>query len=317
MPSSADEPWEEFGRGIYCWTLQTYLHLRQNDYPCRLVDQLPQEGIVLAHRDSLPYELKPNPSTLLVCIKADRDPHPYAQVHLVQNPEECKSVRNSYYIPLWPQPGLIPREASREHKVENVAYMGLRYNLTPELKSEKWLKELEQLGLNWQIRPRHLWHDYSDVDIVLAVREFGRSHQHLWKPATKLYNCWHAGVPAVLGAESAFQAEREGPYDYFEVTSAEEAIQALKQLKQDSTLFEKVIQNGFLRSHEKSKEAIIDLWQQSIENYLVPQYNKWQEAPSWQHSYYLGSCFVRIKLDAIVNRLNTWTAETASQKNAH
>jgi len=129
MPNSANEPWEEFGRGIYCWTLQTYLHLNQNNYPCQLVNQLPQEGIVLAHRDSLPYELKPGNNMLLVCMKADRDPHPYAQVHIVQNPNECKFVRNSIYIPLWPQPGLIQRNSNRGHEVKNVAYMGLRYKI--------------------------------------------------------------------------------------------------------------------------------------------------------------------------------------------
>jgi hypothetical protein len=41
----------------------------------------------------------------------------------------------------------------------------------------------------------------------------------LAQTAIKLYNCWHAGVPAVLGAESAFRANRRSDLDYLEVQS--------------------------------------------------------------------------------------------------
>ncbi len=303
MPNSADEFWEEFGRGIYCWTLQTYLHLRKNDYPCRLVDQLPQEGIVIAHRDSLPYELKPNSSTLLVCIKADRDPHPYAQVHLVQNPEECKTIKNSYYIPLWPQPGLIPREPARGHKVENVAYMGLRYNLAPELQSQQWVEGLKALGLNWQIRPRHLWHDYSDVDVVLAVREFGNSHQHLWKPATKLYNSWHAEVPAVLGCESAFRSEGKKEFDYFEVKTPEEAVRTLERLKETPQLYQRIIENGKIRSQEKTKERVKEVWKRILAQEIVPQYKAWNLSPRWKQDIYIKKCIANIRISGLKRRL--------------
>ena len=38
------------------------------------------------------------------------------------------------------------------------------------------------------------------------------------KPPSKLFNSWLAGVPAVLGHESAYRAERRSDLDYIEVS---------------------------------------------------------------------------------------------------
>ena len=42
-----------------------------------------------------------------------------------------------------------------------------------------------------------------------------------------------AGVPALLGCESAYQAERRNEYDYFEVHSADEVLETLLRLRGD------------------------------------------------------------------------------------
>ncbi|HEY9747234.1 MAG TPA: hypothetical protein V6C63_00930, partial [Allocoleopsis sp.] len=47
MPETADTYWVGFRRGVYCWTLQTYLRLQASGFPCQLVDTLPDEGIIL------------------------------------------------------------------------------------------------------------------------------------------------------------------------------------------------------------------------------------------------------------------------------
>jgi len=303
MPKSANEPWEKFGQGIYCWTLQTYLRLKENGFPCQLVNTLPNEGIVLAHRDSLPYKLKPSKKHLLVCLKADRNPHPYAQFHIVQNPIETHNLSNCAYVPLWPQPGLIKRKSSRRTQVRNVAYMGISYNLAPELKGEVWKEALENLDLSWQIRPRNTWHDYSDVDIVLAVRSFQHKDEYLWKPATKLYNCWHAGVPAILGTESAFRAERQGELDYIEVDSLEKTLDALKELKENPDLYQAIIENGKVRSREKSIDAIVEIWKNTFQKVLFNKYENWCEQSNLQRSVYTLKCFTNIKLNAAKERL--------------
>jgi hypothetical protein len=303
LPRSADKPWEKFGKGIYCWTLQTYLHLQASGFPCHLVDTLPEAGIVLAHRDSLPYELRPSGKVLLVCLKADRNPHPYAQCHIVQNPEEEKLLSESIYLPHWPQPGLIKRLASRGSQVKNVAYMGISFNLASELKDAAWKETLKQLGLDWQIRPREAWHNYSDVDVVVAIRSFQESHAYSWKPATKLYNCWHAGVPAILGPESAFRSERQGELDYLEVSSLEETIAALMELKESPDFYQAIVRNGEIRSQEKSKEQIVHLWITSIQQFLFNQYEDWCSKSAFQQTMYIYNCFSKIKANAARERI--------------
>jgi hypothetical protein len=304
FPESPNEPWKGFSYGIYCWTLQTYLHLREQNFPCQLVDALPDKGIVVAHRDSFPYGLKPASDLLMVCIKADRNPHPYAQAHIVQNPEESKFLPNAFYIPLWPQPGLIKRDPKRGCRVENVAYMGITHNLASELQAQDWQDRLQQIGLNWQIRPRAAWHDYSDVDVVLAVRNFDNQDPFYWKPATKLYNAWHARVPAVLGRESAFRAERKGELDYFEVKTPDEALKALKQLKEDPQLYQSIVVNGKMRSQEKSQTRVKQIWQETLTQKLIPQYEAWCHSPGWKQSLYIGKCFANIRLHGFKRRLS-------------
>jgi len=160
--------------------------------------------------------------------------------------------------------------------------------------------------LNWHIRPRHLWHDYSDVDVVLAVRDFDHSRQnrHLWKPATKLYNAWHARVPAVLGCESAFRAERKDKLDYFEVKTPDEAFNALKQLKEDPQLYRSVVKNGEARSQEKSRTRVKQIWQEILTQYLIPQYEAWSHSPRWKQSLYISKCFTSVRLNGLKSRLS-------------
>jgi hypothetical protein len=73
-------------------------------------------------------------------------------------------------------------------------------------------------GLAWRLVPRQHWHDYSDVDVVVAVRSFDHND-----PPSKFHNAWHAGVPAVL-RESAYQANRKRDLDYLEVSSADDVM---------------------------------------------------------------------------------------------
>ena len=302
MPEQPDVYWEQFGKGIYCWTLQTYLYLKADGFPCNLVGTIPDEGIVIAHRDSFPYELRPTPKVLMVCIKPDRNPHPYAQLQVVQNPQDAKKLKNSYYIPLWRQAGLIPRHPERGDRFENIGYFGISFNLAPELKAASWSKPLEELGLNWEIIPKNRWHDYSNVDAVVAVRNF-QKQDYTKKPATKLYNAWHAGVPAILGKESAFQAERKNEFDYFEVGSVDDAINVLKRLKDDSQLSQNCRKNAKYRSQETNPQNTIKQWRIFLTTIATPTYYKWVNAPKWQKQLYKQKCFLNMKIDALKIKL--------------
>ncbi|MDJ0514853.1 MAG: hypothetical protein QNJ74_00880 [Trichodesmium sp. MO_231.B1] len=302
MPEKPDVYWEKF-QGIYSWTLQTYLYLKADGFPCTFVGTIPDEGIVIAHRDSFPYELRPTSKVLMVCIKPDRNPHPYAQLQVVQNLQEAKKLRNSYYITVWRQPGLIPRNPERGDRFENIGYFGISYNLAPELKTASWSKQLEELGLNWEIMPKNRWYDYSNIDAVVAVRNF-QKQDYTNKPASKLYNAWHAGVPAILGKESAFQSQRKNEFDYFEVSSVEDAITVLKRLKDDPQLCQKMRENGKYRSQETNPQNMVKQWRNFLIDVAVPEYQRWCLASRWSQQLYLQRCYLLIKFNAFKRKLN-------------
>lgn len=276
---------------MYAWTLQSYLWLRAY-WPCQLTDRLPDTGIVLVHRNALRAGLIPvSPSRLLVCMQGDLPPYPQAQLQLVQNP-----TQRGYFLPHWPQPGLIPRDRNRGDRFENLAFFGHQDNLTGL--GTDWPQRLEKLGLRWQprvsqnrwdasagVHPR--WHDYSDIDAVVAVRSWRR--QDRWrtrsyghKPATKLYNSWLAGVPAILGAEAAYRAERQSDWDYLEVQNPEDLWTALVRLKQDPDLRQGMVRQGQRRSPAVHPESVVQHWLAFFQQVALPAYDRWASRPLWR-----------------------------------
>lgn len=85
------------------------------------------------------------------------------------------------------------------------AIWGRSFNLSCEL--DNLGDELSKLGLKWKVIPKEGWHDYREIDVVVALRPKS-TKKHFCKPATRLYNAWIAGVPAILPNESAYFFER-------------------------------------------------------------------------------------------------------------
>ncbi|MCL1463324.1 hypothetical protein [Argonema galeatum] len=310
MPDSAETFMPGFSGGVYAWTLQTYLRLKADGFPCELVGTMPAEGIVLAHRDSLPIDLQPGPRLLIVCLLADKERHLYAQFHIVSNREEkmlkkSGTIWQSYYMPHWRQPGLIPRNSARGDRFENVAYFGHERNLAPELKEPSWHKQLNELGLHFQVVDRLRWNDYSDVDAILAVRSFN-NQDYTSKPATKLFNSWHAGVPAILGRETSFQTERQSELDYIEVTSLNDVLAVLKRLRDDKEWRHAMVENGFRRAEETQPEMVVKRWRSFITEVAVPAYERWCNASNWTRQSLLQRQFISLKIIRMKNRLHSW-----------
>jgi hypothetical protein len=277
------------------WTLQTYLYLNDYGFPCQLVDTLPDAGIVVSHRDYLEDTFQPPAKLLLVCLRADVDRHPYAQLHVVQNPYQAipkglMTLWESHFIPHWPQPSIIPRDPGRGDTFENVMFLGNAVNLVPEFQDPIWYQELNQLGLKFKTKLSHdQWHDYSDTDVVLAIREFGQTNHWRGKPASKLYNAWHAGVPSILGYESSFQAEKKNELDYLEATSLSEVIAALRRLKEDQSLRVAMVEQGRTRALETSPDTMVKRWQEFLTTVAVPSYHDWCSKPAWQQQAFFST----------------------------
>ena len=158
MPVNQISPWSGFSRGCYAWTLQTYLYLKESGFPCQLVKEIPEEGIVISHRDFLDDEIKPTNNLLLTCLQADCGRHPYAQAHIVQNPLQTqhKYLRLSekylypgkiYFMRHWPQLGLIPRNLDRQDRFEHLAYFGRKANLDSYFFSDDWNKFIQSQNI--------------------------------------------------------------------------------------------------------------------------------------------------------------------------
>ncbi|NJN38789.1 MAG: hypothetical protein HC790_08765 [Acaryochloridaceae cyanobacterium CSU_3_4] len=143
IPEQPNTYWCNFNQGItpgvYAWVIQTYQYLKADGLNCELVGEIPLEGIIFAHRKSLPDDFKPNEKSLIVCLKAESSAHPYAQVHIVGNERDMDFETmilgdrylypgDKYYIPHWPQPGLIPRDINRGNRFENIAFFGESQN---------------------------------------------------------------------------------------------------------------------------------------------------------------------------------------------
>lgn len=319
-PNSIPQKAEELrpANVLQTWILQTYLRLQESGFTCQLVGTMPEEGIVVAYRYSLPYESKPTPNVLWVCVKGDQNPHPYAHIHVVQNHREVEapalqiqSVKEDryllagqrFYLPHWPQAGVIPRDPARGDRFENVVYFGVSYNLAPELRAPEWKAQLETMGLHWRVEQhRHLWNDFSEVDVIVAVRSFDRQSNYPWKPASKLYNAWNARVPAILGPESAFQGERKSELDYIEVKSDRQAIAALQRLRDDKQLRQDMVENGKQRAVEIAPENLAKRWRNFLVDICVPAYENWRTASNWNRQWFFMGRYLAIKW----NRIEQW-----------
>ena len=297
IPKDPDADWSGFGFGPYVWTIRTYLELSRAGFHCQLTSTVPEEGILLAHRECLSAidgffkeRVISNKKLFVVDISADLQLYQQANLHIVQNMQQERFYSECFYMRHWPQPALIKRNLNRGDKFENVVFFGNRKNLIPELKAPEWRNELIRLNLNWLEKDQrfdHLdinsyseksnWSNYSDVDAVVAIRGFTSKNQYSFdhKPASKLFNAWIAGVPAILGKESAYVYERKSEFDYLEVNSIEECIVCLKLLKNDIGLRRKMLANGFERAKEVSANSTVLKWIDLLENVIIPKYNSW------------------------------------------
>ncbi|HXO19088.1 MAG TPA: glycosyltransferase, partial [Thermoanaerobaculia bacterium] len=229
-------------------------------------------GVVVFHARDARALLRRRPhlrDATLVGIRADNREPLIADFEVVQNGCFADS-RRRFFIPFWPQPGLLPRHPGRGTAIARAAFKGFNANLHPDFRSPAWKDFLAARGIEWQVDSVEFagaatdiqgtsWADFRAVDLILAVRpQTGRRWTS--KPASKLYNAWHAGVPALLGPEAAFRELRRSPLDYLEVASRAEAQSAVDRLLADPGLYRAMVDNGRARAVDFTAEAILPKW---------------------------------------------------------
>ncbi|MFQ3577571.1 MAG: hypothetical protein SNJ52_00985 [Verrucomicrobiia bacterium] len=264
-----------------CWIYQTYLILSKAGLPVELTTTLPAQGIVVALSGSFEDRWQPPTGLFFVGIAADYHPHPQAHWHIVQNGRQARYVPHSTYIPLWPHPNLIPRDASRGDRFERAAFFGDPQNLAAEIRSHEWAASLQHLSeVEFQIRRADQWHDFHDVDCAIAIRSLDRNPHH-HKPPTKLFNAWLAGVPFIGGADSAYRAERASPWDYLIATTPAELMLHIQTLKRDAGLRAKMREIAAIRSQGCSRESLALRWQRLLTEQIPLEAERWRNSPAW------------------------------------
>ncbi len=274
-----DRDWRELQTGERAWILQTWLRLRRAGHPVEISSDAPEDGLVVFHAKQakdLLRQLRQRSrlgDAILVGVRADNREPLIADFEILQNgffadPQSQGRTRRRFHMPHWPQSGLVPRDPARAERIERIAYKGFAANLHPDFRTPAWTGFLAQEGIEWVLdavafdgrNRRELdWPDFRAVDLALAVRPAERK-QRRSKPATKLFNAWLAGVPALLGPELAFQELRRSERDYLEVTSVAEAREAVLRLRRDPELYRAMVENGLRRGAECSHEALVPRW---------------------------------------------------------
>ncbi len=302
VPSDPDRDWSGFGFGIYTWTIQTYLRLVQSGFECKLVSSVPSEGILIAHREclssingSFKEVIKPTNKLYVVNMSADLGLYSYANLHIVQSCYQSTNYNNCHFVPHWPQPGIIHRDPTRSATFKNIAFLGNNKNLAPEFKSTEWCDEIKKLNLNFIMMDQKfsfdnpesyfttgIWNNYSEIDAIVAVRKFNVAPHYcaLNKPASKLYNAWLSGVPAIIGRDYQCNQERKSEFDYVEVDNVSETIMALRKMKDDYQYRKALVQNGLRRSEEVKADMTVDKWKTLFIEEIIPDYNRWIEKSS-------------------------------------
>lgn len=263
-----DVDWPDLRRAREVWIIQTWNRLRRAGYAPTMSDQAPAGGIVVYHKEDQRLLLRRLPAgarPVLVGVRADFRSCDAADFEVLQNGYYADE-RRAFAMPHWPQPGLLPRDPGRGDRIERISYKGYVGNLSAEFRSERWRAFLHGQGMVFEddailddasdhpILTR--FHDYREVDLVLAVRPGATTH----KPASKLVNAWHAGAPALLSPDYPFEELRQSPLDYLAVSDLAQAEAAVLRLKQEPGLYRAMIEHGRERARAYTFQTITARW---------------------------------------------------------
>lgn len=198
---------------------------------------------------------------------------------LLQNDVAPTSATQAY-VPYWPVPGIIPRDAAR-NGIKRVAYAGRigSNNLDLALRGKDG-----PLGpLDLAIIPPDQWHDLSQVDLLIAIRDFsGATHDN--KPPSKLFNSWIAGIPLIGGTDSAFSSVGRPGKDFIRVESEAEFSTVLERLRDDPGYYDAIVEGGKERRPEVTTEAIATEWLKVLDGPVQADFERWKELPPSRRS---------------------------------
>jgi hypothetical protein len=261
-----------FVGGRNSWIAQTFVRLRRaieaRGWAATAGAGFPPGAICIAHRDDVNGFALPAHGSYLVVVRADRAPVEACDLAIVQNAIAIE--RHERFLPLWPQPGLVARDRERGARIERIAYLGRTASAPAWFDDSAFRRALRARRVEFDVRMRD-WADYRGVDLALAVRSELRQVL-AQKPATKLYNAWLAGVPALVSPEPAYRELRRKTIDFIEVRDAGDVLRAIDILRANSGLYRAMAANGLERGAQFAVESTRARWMELLEREVVPGY---------------------------------------------
>jgi hypothetical protein len=256
------------------WIVSTFIRLRDRGRPVTIGDCLDPDAInVAAERDAV----QGSGPAFIVATQGDRGRLVWADHTLAQSPVMADAPRTSL-IDMWPQPGLVGRDPERGSAITRLAYFGYPDNLAAAFRSDAFRRELGKLGVEFILKEQpDTWHDYSDVDLCLAVRDLPW-HWVKTKPSTKLVHAWLTGAAGLLGPEPSYQYWGTDGQDYFEVRTPADVLAVVKRLKDDPQLYQQVQQRGFDKGRGHDEQAVCQQWERLLWGPIAEQFEQWRQA---------------------------------------
>lgn len=264
------------------WVLRPYHGLRALGHEVSLSERVLDGhiNIVSAHDFGRRDRLN---TAFVVCARGDAH-FPRLANYVINQNFLVPSRRNIGAIHHFPQPNLIRRGRERRARIEKLSFKGHLSSLDPAFRSPSFRAELARIGVSMEVDARnkstsqHSWNDYSETDLVLAVRNLTIYDAGI-KPASKLVNAWRAGVPALLGPEPAFEALRKSPLDFISIRSPEEALREIKRLQNDPGTYLKMVENGLWRGQDFEERKILADWVALLSGPIRELASEWYAIP--------------------------------------
>ena len=128
-----DRDWLEFARGQRAWILANLPATGGRRPSGRSRRRAAADGILVYHANQVESLLRHWwrwGDCLMVAVRADHSESHLADFEVVQNRVWVDDTRR-FFVPLWPQPGLVPRDPARGTRIERVAFKGFLRSLHP------------------------------------------------------------------------------------------------------------------------------------------------------------------------------------------
>ncbi len=280
---------QRFVGGRNSWIAQSFLRLRPwlqaRGWRASAGPRFLPGTISIVHRDDLNRFGSDAHASYLVAVRADRAPVSACDVAIAQN--ALSLATNERFIPLWPQPGLVPRAAERGERIECIAYQGRIGTAPAWFASEAFARALARRGMRFEVRETG-WGEYRDVDVALAVRDLLPGILAT-KPATKVYNGWLSRVAVLASPEPAYREVRRAALDFLEVCDARTVLDAIDLLRANPRLYKAMVANGLARSAEFNVEAIRARWLSLLDDEVVPGFLRTRGRLAARHPWFLAA----------------------------